>query len=220
MEIQRIDKNICNVIATGSRGNCVIYHKSIAVDMGIPFKLIKPYINDLSLIIISHKNHIDHYNLSCIKKIQFERPSIRIGCSIHDAELIKKDRIQNIDVYEIGKLYDYGSFKVCAIQLWHDVPTIGMRIFKDEHKIIHCTDTVTLEGIKAKNYSIYALECNFSEGTILDTIYEKRERGEFVYNIGSMNSHLSMEMAHDFTLKNVSPEHEYKFIPLHVSSSF
>ena len=44
------------IINSGSDGNCVIYHNSIAVDMGIAFKQIKPYLYDLKLILLSHVN--------------------------------------------------------------------------------------------------------------------------------------------------------------------
>ena len=43
-----------SIIASGSSGNCVIYHKSIAVDMGIAFKQVEPYLYDLRLVLLSH----------------------------------------------------------------------------------------------------------------------------------------------------------------------
>ena len=68
-----------NIISSGSHGNCVIYHKIIAVDVGVPFSMIKPYLKDLKLIVLTHV-HFDHFNLKTIKKIAFERPTIRFFC--------------------------------------------------------------------------------------------------------------------------------------------
>lgn len=45
-----------NVIATGSTGNCVIYHQIIAIDMGVPFAAIKPYIKALRLVLLTHEH--------------------------------------------------------------------------------------------------------------------------------------------------------------------
>jgi hypothetical protein len=45
-----------NIIATGSTGNCVIYHNIIAIDMGISFAAIKPYIKELQLVLLTHEH--------------------------------------------------------------------------------------------------------------------------------------------------------------------
>lgn len=42
------------ILATGSSGNCVIINDSIAIDMGIPFKKIKPYAKQLRLVLLTH----------------------------------------------------------------------------------------------------------------------------------------------------------------------
>lgn len=46
--------NICNVLASGSSGNCEIYYKIVVVDMGITYKKIQPYLYDIKLILLSH----------------------------------------------------------------------------------------------------------------------------------------------------------------------
>lgn len=45
---------VCEVLKTGSTGNCVLLNETIAFDMGIPFRTIKPYAKQLSLVLISH----------------------------------------------------------------------------------------------------------------------------------------------------------------------
>lgn len=188
-----------NVISSGSHGNCVIYHKIIAVDVGVPFSMIKPYLKDLKLIVLTHV-HFDHFNLKTIKKIAFERPTIRFFCG--EWMLHHMDEIKNIDVCEIGKLYDYGVFKICAIKAYHDTPNIGVRIFKDSHKLIHITDTNTLEGITAKNYDEYYLESNYNSDTIWDTINTLESQGKYAYMRGSINTHLSEQQCNEFFYKN------------------
>ena len=42
------------VLATGSSGNCVIINESIAIDIGAPYKKIKPYAKNLRLVLLTH----------------------------------------------------------------------------------------------------------------------------------------------------------------------
>ena len=70
------------IIATGSKGNAILYHNCILVDCGVPFTLLKPYYKDIKLVLLTHI-HGDHFNIQTIKKLAFERPSIRFGCPIH-----------------------------------------------------------------------------------------------------------------------------------------
>ena len=44
----------CNVIQTGSHGNCVILNRKIAIDMGVTFKMIEPYVKDIQLVLLTH----------------------------------------------------------------------------------------------------------------------------------------------------------------------
>lgn len=44
------------IIATGSLGNCVIYHNAIAIDMGVPFSAINPHIKQLQLVLLTHEH--------------------------------------------------------------------------------------------------------------------------------------------------------------------
>lgn len=201
---------------SGSKGNAIIYFNSILVDVGISFSRIEPYLKDIQLVLLTHQ-HSDHFKLNVIKRIQEERPSIRFGCGSFLAD--KLQDIRNLDIYESGKMYDYGSFKVSPITLYHDVPNIGYRIFKDGKKLLHATDTYTLEGISAKDYDIYALECNYDEERVYDIIREKQYRGEYAHQKGSINSHLSKQQAQKFILSNTSRQ-DIQFLMLHQSSEF
>lgn len=203
------------VLSSGSTGNCVIYHDTIAVDMGVPFSTIKHYKNNLQIVLLTHI-HGDHFNLSTIKKLAFERPTLRFACGVFLTEYLQG--IKNLDVLEAGKVYDYGQFKVSPIHLYHDVPNFGYRIFKNETKIIHATDTAHLDGITAKDYDLYAIESNYNEDTIFESIERKKANGEYAYQIGAINSHLSEQQARDFIFKNKGENS--KILRLHESSNY
>lgn len=201
-----------NIISSGSNGNCVIYNDSIMVDIGVSYKLIEPYENDIQIVLPTHK-HADHLNVNTLKKLQFNRPSIRVAVGEWMLPLL--DGIKNIDVLDFGKWYDYGPFQIALVKLYHDVPNCGYRIVKDGHKTFHATDTQHLQGISAKNYDLYAIEHNYDEETIHDIIAAKEAKGEFAHQRGSINSHLSGQQAEQFFFLNKGPES--KLIRLHES---
>lgn len=205
-----------HILATGSKGNAVIYFDTILVDCGIPYSKIEQFKSKLQIVLLTHK-HTDHLNKSTLKRLVFERPSLRIGC----AEFLQEQLldIPNLDVYRIGKIYNYGSFKISPFKLYHDVPNIGYRIFKEDKKIIHATDTYTLEGITAKGYDLYAIEANYDEERIWDIIQEKKQKGMFAHQFSSMNSHLSMQQAQQFIQENADPDN-HQIVYLHQSSEF
>lgn len=203
------------VLSSGSKGNCVLYHNSIAVDMGVAYQMIKPYQSQLQIVLLTHV-HGDHLNLATIKKLAFERPTLRFACGEFLTEYLQN--IKNVDILESGKIYDYGHFKVSPITLYHDVKNFGYRIFKEDHKTIHMTDTSHLDGISANNYDLYAIESNYNEDTIFESIKRKQDKGEFAYQTGAINSHLSEQQARDFIFKNKGENS--KVLRLHESSNY
>ena len=156
-------------------------------------------------------NIFDHINILTIKKLAKERPTLRFGCCKWMLPLL--DSIKNIDVYEIGKLYDYGQFKISPVQLYHDVPNVGYRIFKGEHKLIHATDTQHLLGITAKYYDLFMIESNYNEDTVLETIARIEAQGGYAHQRGSINSHLSEQQCNEFFYTN--KKDNSKLIRLH-----
>ncbi len=200
MDSNSVSKQICEIIGTGSSGNAVLYHRQILIDIGLPYKKIEPYKNEIQLVLLTHQHLSDHLNIQALKKICSDRPLLRVGCGEWMVKYL--DGIKNVDVFEAGVIYDYGLFKISPISLYHDVPNFGYRIYKGNHKTIHITDTYTLEKIEAKDYDLYAIESNYCEESINKRIEEKQKRGEFCYEIGAKNSHLSEQQARDFIFKN------------------
>ena len=187
------------LIASGSTGNAVLYHGCILVDCGVPFASIKPYLNDIQIVLLTHA-HGDHANPATLQRLNDGRPSIRFGCGAWMSDHVYGFR--NVDIFEVGQVYDYGSFQISPFKLYHDVPNCGYRIFKDGTKIFHATDSGHLEGITAKDYDLYCIESNYNEETIDDEIAAIEARGEFAYQKGVMNSHLSEQQADDFIYRN------------------
>ncbi|MGP1501881.1 MAG: MBL fold metallo-hydrolase [Bergeyella cardium] len=203
------------VISSGSSGNAILYHDSILIDCGVPFKLLKDFIKQIQIVVLTHK-HSDHLNLKALLKIQELRPSVRVACCKWLVEELPN--VRNIDTLEIGKLYNYGTFKLSPFKLYHDVENSGWRIFKDDYKIIHATDTGHLEGITAKGYDLYAIEHNYDENKAYEAIEEARKEGRYCHAIGSIETHLSWQQAREFIEKNKKESSE--ILELHKSNSF
>ena len=204
------------VISSGSEGNAVIYNNAIMVDCGVSLKALQEVKRSLKIVLLTHK-HGDHLKLRTLQRLQAERPTLRVACG--NFLLEELPCIKNIDVLQVGKIYDYGAFKVSPIKLYHDVPNFGWRIFlPNGQKIFHATDTVHLEGITAKGYDLYAIEHNYCEEYIQEAIEEARANGEYTHAYGNINTHLSIQQARAFIEKNRKESSEV--LELHKSRSF
>ena len=204
------------VISSGSEGNAVIYNNAIMVDCGVSFKALEAVKRSLKIVLLTHK-HSDHLKIRTLQRLQAERPTLRVACG--DFLLEELPCIKNIDVLQVGKIYDYGAFKVSPVKLYHDVPNFGWRIFlPNGQKIFHATDTVHLEGISAKGYDLYAIEHNYCEEYIQQSIEEARANGEYTHAYGNINTHLSIQQARAFIEANRKESSEV--LELHKSRSF
>ena len=204
------------VISSGSNGNAVIYNNAIMVDCGVSFKALEAVKRSLKIVLLTHK-HSDHLKIRTLQRLQAERPTLRVACG--DFLLEELPCIKNIDVLQVGKIYDYGAFKVSPVKLYHDVPNFGWRIFlPNGQKIFHATDTVHLEGISAKGYDLYAIEHNYCEEYIQQAIEEARANGEYTHAYGNINTHLSIQQARAFIEANRKESSEV--LELHKSRSF
>lgn len=207
---------IAKVINSGSEGNAVIYNNAIMVDCGVSLKALQEVKRSLKIVLLTHK-HSDHLKIRTLQRLQAERPTLRVACG--DFLLEELPCIKNIDVLQVGKIYDYGAFKVSPVKLYHDVPNFGWRIFlPNGQKIFHATDTVHLEGITAKGYDLYAIEHNYCEEYIQEAIEEARANGEYTHAYGNINTHLSIQQARAFIEANRKESSEV--LELHKSRSF
>ena len=206
-----------NIISTGSHGNAVVLQDIILIDCGVTFKALQEVYKDLKIVLLTHI-HIDHFNPTTIKTLARERPTLRFGC----CEWLVKDLVnagvdkRNIDVLEIGKIYDYKAFKVSPIKLYHNVPNAGYRVFLGGEKAIYATDTEHLEGITARGYDLYMIEGNYTDEDLQERINAKLETGEYCYELNVANRHLSKEQADAFLLDNMGENSSYVYLHGHI----
>lgn len=206
-----------NIISTGSQGNAIVLNKIILLDCGVPFRDLRDVYKDLKIVLLTHI-HGDHFNKTTIRKLAAERPTLRFACcSWLFRELMQCDvSIHNIDVLQIGKIYDYTAFQISPVQLYHDVYNAGWRVFINSEKAIYMTDTVTLEGITAKNYDLYLVEANYITEELEERIRSKEAAGEYVYEYRVQKVHLSKEKCDEWLLENVGENSEAIYIHQHI----
>lgn len=111
------------IISSCSTGNAVIIRDYILIDCGVTFKRLEKYYKNLKIVLLTHI-HSDHFKKETVKKLAFERPTLRFAC----CEWLVKPLLEcgvnknNIDILQIGTRYDYKLFKITAVKLYHDVP--------------------------------------------------------------------------------------------------
>ena len=196
----------------------MIINRFIAVDMGVSFKALKDVYKDLRIVLLTHE-HNDHVKKATIKRLAFERPTLRWACCEWLVPILLDCNVseRNIDVLEIGKMYDYKAFKVSPIKLFHDVPNCGYRLYFEDKKVIYATDTEHLEGITAKDYDLYMIEANYTEEDLQRRIEAKKATGEYSYEQNCALRHLSHEQASEFLLANMGEHSDYVFLHQHQS---
>lgn len=199
------------IINSGSDGNGLIIEDTILIDCGVSFKKLNDYYKQLKIVFLTHI-HGDHFNKKTISKLATERPTLRFGCCEWLVEDLLKCGVnkKNIDIFKIGKIYDYKDFKVISIKLYHDVSQCGYKIKINGNKLIYATDTNTLEHITAKNYDYYFIEGNYENeeelhNRAVSSFYENRVK----------DTHLSKVKATGWLMKNMGNNSKYIFMHEH-----
>ena len=203
------------VISSSSKGNAILYNSVALVDIGVAFARLKAHLADIKVVFLTHQ-HSDHLKIKTLQALCKQKPSLRIACGAWMVDLL--DGIKNpIDVLEFGQWYSYGSFNVAMGKLYHDVPNCFFRFDFNGYKVFHATDTAHLKGISAKGYDLYALEHNYCEEKAELIINEAKKTGVYTHVIHSINSHLSVQQAHEWLLRNMKKDS--KVVRLHESST-
>lgn len=198
------------VIGTGSSGNCFLFGE-LMIDCGMPYSKIKDYVKPT--ILLTHC-HGDHFNSSTIRKLSTNH-NVMFYALPYLCERLQTIGIDNFVPIEVGKVYQIGKYKVSPVMAYHDVENVGYRIMCKDIKHFHITDTSTLEGITARNYTSASIECNHCEIEALKLIEQARENGEFSHLPGAMNSHLSVQQTIEFIKQN----NIGKLTPIHIGKS-
>ena len=193
-----------NIIATGSDGNAVVINGYMLIDCGVPFKALAAVKKQLKIVILTHI-HSDHFNPATIRRLATERPTLRFACCEWLLPVLIGCGVQkkNIDLLKVGKIYNYGAFKLSPVKLYHDVDNCGWRIFVGSEKAIYITDTTTVQGITAKDYDLYLIEANYSEPEIQERIKAKEVLGQYIYEYRVLRTHLSKEECDQWLMDNI-----------------
>lgn len=203
------------IIGSSSKGNCIIIEDVLMIDAGLPFKYIKPYIDKVRLIFISHI-HSDHLYKTTVRRIAKDYPDIVFIVGDHLVSPLRSLGVEKLLVIDPAVLYDLGIAKLFAFELYHDVPNYGLGFMINGFKGFFATDTYTLEGIEAKGMDYYFIEHHHQKEQYNQRIDEKISNGQFSHEIGAINSHLSFEDAESWLKDNVVERAEV--IRLHMSS--
>ena len=210
-----------NILATGSTGNAVIVQKAVLIDCGVPFKMVEPYLNDIRLILLTHR-HGDHFRASTIRRIAIEKPLIRFGCGPFLAEFLVKVGVKRdqIDILEPQKMYGYGIVNVIPFALYHDVPNYGFKLHFPAGKVFYATDTRSLNGIVARGYDLYLVEANYKDEELRARMDAKIAAGDYAYEERVVKNHLSEQRCNDWLYKNMGRNSEYIYLHQHVERSY
>lgn len=189
-----------NIVGSSSKGNCLIFNKYLVIDIGVSYKQIEKYLKDLKIILLTHI-HSDHFCKTTIKKIAFEKPTIKWVCGewlvkeLVDLGVLKK----NIFIVKHNKAYNFGLFNLIPLETYHDVRNMSYRIDFMPTTIYYATDTSKLDyHICLKKLDYYFVEKNYDNEEIDKRIEEKKINGEYIYEIRVKNSHLSSEEVNNF----------------------
>lgn len=204
-----------NIIATGSSGNAVILNDTVLIDCGVPYKMLRPYVKQLRLVLLTHE-HGDHFKPATVRALALQKPLLRFACCdwmvqhLLDAGV----KAEKIDVLrpDIWAAYP-GPVYVCPVRLTHNVPNCGYRIDDGESRALYITDTGTLDGITAVNYDLYLVEANHTRAEIERRAAEKEAAGEFAYERRAAENHLSFEQTVDWLAQNMGGKSFW--IPMH-----
>lgn len=205
-----------NILASGSSGNAVVINDYLMIDCGVPFKALHSVYKKLKIIFLSHV-HSDHFNRSTIKRLSFERPTMRWACCTWlVADLVACGVSKNnIDILMPDCVNDYGLFKVEVFPTPHNVPNCGF-IFRFGNEVLfYATDCNSLEHIKCPNADIYMVEANYRETDIARRIAEKQAAGLYPYELEVVKNHLSEEKALAWICENAGPKSEYVLMHKH-----
>ena len=205
-----------NVVATGSSGNFCIIEDSVAVDAGVPFKVVEPYLDKIKLLLLTHE-HSDHFKGSTIRRMALEKPLLKIGCGPFMVDRLIGVGVskKQIAVLHPRMIYNCGICNVIPIPLYHDVPVYGYKIHYPNGKVFYATDTRSLAGVSAVNYDLYMVESNYDEQELKTRMDEKLDAGQYAYEMRVLKNHLSAKKCNDWIYKNAGPHSEYIYLHQH-----
>ena len=146
---------------------------------------------------------MDRYKNICIIMDQFYQ-NIEDNINTESKENINK-------LLKIVSYYIQRSLKpsILSVKDYEDMQNMYNK------KCIYCTDTNTLDGIKAKNYDYYFIEANFEEEEMKERIKAKELLGQYAYEKDAILNHLSKEKCDAWLFENVGDNSQYFYMHRH-----
>lgn len=208
----------CDIISTGGKdGNAVLLNGSLLFDCGIPWKKLKPYAGQISLVFLTHI-HADHFNIRTLQKLWRMHPAVRFVCSNNLLyPLVCRARVpigrvicvRPEDQPKIVQDWEYGQeVEANSFHLIHDVENVGwiVRVHggSEDGTAMYATDTHHIP-IAAPDLDLYMIEANYTLEAIQRRMEEKADAGEFSYEGRVLQSHMSAETAVEWLRENADP---------------
>lgn len=204
-------------ISTGSsKGNCYKYN-SLLLDFGCSFSKIKPYIEEVKMIYITHE-HGDHFNVSAVRQLYKHGYNPLFIAGVHMEQFFIDNNVQRYKIVELNKRYNFGGYLLQPLKLYHDVENYGLDIEHENKKGIYLTDTRHLQGISAKDYDFIIVEYNHCKLQIERSILNAQQQNKYTHLIGSQNSHLNFQETDEFIKENAKLGTE--ILKVHLSSEY
>lgn len=202
------------IINSGSDGNAIIIDKFFMLDCGLSYKKISPYLKEVKLIFISH-SHLDHLNKTTIKKIAYEKPTIKFVVGSTDlVDMLISCNVKPMNIIGLtsNKWYDLGMLKLKLESVFHDVPNHICKFEIKDKKGIYIVDCNSVDNLKAKDYDLYLIEANYMQEVLEQHKVELDEKSEYDHLYRVENVHLSFEQANSFLIENMGKNSVYEYI--------
>ena len=202
------------IINSGSDGNAIIINDFFLLDCGISYRRLKKYIRNIKVMFISH-SHQDHLNTTTIKKIAYEKPTIKYVVGSIDLinKLLECD-VNSTNIYALNsnKWYDLGMIKIKLESIFHDVPNHLCKFQIKDKKGIYIIDCNSVDNVIAKDYDLYLIEANYMKDVLEQHKQELDANGEYDHLYRVENVHLSFEQANSFLIENMGSNSVYEYI--------
>lgn len=209
-----------NIINSNSKGNAIVFNDYLLMDCGVTFTKLKPYLKNIKIVCLTHLwLHFDHFKKTTIKKLAFEKPTIKWICRDWLVEELVKLNIskKNIYVLKDRKTYDFGLFNIKPIETYHDVPNTSYLVDFKPYTLYYATDTCSLPDDEClKGLNLYCVEANYKQEILDKHIKECQdnddEMNKLIYLDRVRKTHLSYEKANDFLIKNMGNESQFIYV--------
>lgn len=204
--------SLLTLISTGSqKGNCYKYN-SLLLDLGCSYSKVKPYLDEIEFIFISHK-HGDHANLSTMQKVKDNYPNIVFLGSPHVEYIFVE---LGLKYFILDKPYELREYIFKPYKLYHDMdaPNTALYVEHNDLKGMYISDTAHVQGLPEPKLDWLCIEYNHD--LITHTSLANGVNGTRFSN--AMNSHLNFTQSDEYVLKTLKIGGE--LLRNHLSTSY